>query len=96
MILESPEKFDTSDTRNSQLQNVEPKHTIIFFVKPNNDARFLRLEGEIETTFEGEPGKQKLFEPGTGTGQYQIGTTNLFYADTRNRRAQITTVDIER
>lgn len=91
-VLQLPEIFSPVKSRVSKLEEVEPQHTIIFFIQPQNGAK-LRLEGEIDCAHEGE---EELFEAGTGSGQYQAGTTNLFFANTRNRRAQITTIDIER
>ena len=61
----------------------DPRHTeIIFLTTPDGQAR--RLEAEIESVQCGVMGK------------YQIGHTRLFEDDGRNKRAEITTVDIER
>jgi hypothetical protein len=91
-IVESPELFNPVQSRVYHLRDVVPQHTEIIFIQPEN-GRKLRLEADIDCALEGE---QNLFESGTGTGQFQIGTTKLFYADTRNKRADITTVDITR
>jgi hypothetical protein len=91
-ILESPELFNPVQSQVYHLQDVVPQHTEIIFIQPKN-GRKLRLEAEIDCALGGE---QKSFESGNGTGQFQIGTTKLFYADTRNKRVDITTVDITR
>lgn len=63
----------------------DPKHTEIIFVTTSGSAgQTLRLEADIESVHSGAVGK------------YQIGHTRLFENDRRNKRVEITTVDIER
>jgi hypothetical protein len=63
-----------------------PKHTEIIFVT-TPDGRKYRLEAEIESAYMAEKGAR---------GKYQIGHTRLFANDGRNKRMEITTVDMER
>ena len=63
-----------------------PKHTEIIFITTPNGLKH-RLEAEIEAAYVEEEGAK---------GKYQIGHTRLFANDRRNKRMEITTVDIER
>jgi hypothetical protein len=55
---------------------------IIFVNIP--DGENLRIEAEVDQATE------------NGLGQYQIGTTRLFRDSRRNKRVEVTTIDIER
>jgi hypothetical protein len=55
---------------------------IIFVNIP--DGENLRIEAEVDYTLE------------HGLGQYQIGSTRLFRDDRRNKRVEVTTLDMER
>ena len=73
----------TTPTLNGVL--ADPKHTEIIFVTPPGSAgQNLRLEAEIESVHS------------VAAGKYQVGHTRLFQNDRRNKRVEITTVDIER
>ena len=62
-----------------------PNHSAIILVTTPDGPK--RLEAEIETAYVSNPGAK---------GKYQIGHTRLFASDHRNRRMDITIVDIER
>jgi hypothetical protein len=55
---------------------------IIFVNIP--DGENLRIEAEVDSTRQ------------DGLGQYQIGSTRLFRDNNRNKRVEVTTLDIER
>jgi hypothetical protein len=84
-IVSRPADFCPMKSRISNLNDVQlaPKHTEIIFVR-TNDGQELRLEGEIDSAFDGGPGK------------HQFGSTRLFRDDQRNKRVEVTTIDIGR
>jgi hypothetical protein len=82
-IVGSPHCFCPAQARIINLEDVQPKHTGIIFVNVP-DGENLRIEAEVDYTSE------------DGLGQYQIGTTRLFRDDRRNKRVEVTTLDIER
>jgi hypothetical protein len=82
-IVESPHYFCPVQARIPSLEDIKPKHMGIIFVNIP-DGENLRIEADVDYTLEG------------GLGQYQIGTTQLFRDDRRNKRVEVTTLDIER
>lgn len=82
-IVESPHRFCPVQARIAGLEDVQPKHTGILFVKIP-DGENLRIEAEVDNTLQ------------NGLGQYQIGSTRVFRDNRRNKRVEVTTLDIER
>ena len=85
-IVDRPADFCPKNPKTGTLSEVllDPKYTEIIFVTPRAGRETLRLEAEIESVKSGPIGK------------YQIGHTRLFQNDWRNKRVEITTVDIEK
>jgi hypothetical protein len=82
-IVESPQYFCPVQARIPSLEDIKPKHMGIIFVNIP-DGENLRIEADVDYTLD------------SGLGQYQIGTTQLFRDDRRNKRVEVTTLDIER
>lgn len=85
-IVSREEDFSPRRSNTLSLGDVlaNPRHTeIIFITLPNGPHR---LEAEIESVQFG----------GGAAGKYQIGHTRLFENNGRNKRVEMTIVDIER
>ena len=80
-IVNSPHQFCPVESRTPSLQDIQPKHTEVIFVTIGGQK--LRIEADLDLVFESK------------RGQYQIGTTRAFYDNQRNRRLEVTTIDIE-
>jgi len=97
-IVSDPEMFCPKDARIFKLQDVAPKHTMVMFLRKEDVA--IRVESAIDHApgFEESSGWEKgkhavtYFNPGS----YQMGTTHPYYNNRRNKRAEITTVDIQK
>jgi len=97
-IVSDPETFCPKDARVFNLRDVVPKHTMVMFLR-NRDVQ-MRVESAIDHTpgFEESSGWEKgkhavtHFKPGS----YQMGTTYPYYDNKRNKRAEVTTVDIQK
>ena len=85
-IVHRVTEFSPRRSRTSNLSDVisEPKNTEIMFITTPEGP--FRLEAEIESVQFG----------GGGVGKYQIGHTRLFENNGRNKRVEMTVVDIER
>jgi hypothetical protein len=85
-IVGRRQDFAPKNSQTASLDDVmkNPRHTEIIFVSTAEDREQLRLEAEIESVQFGAMGK------------YQIGHTRLFGDDARNKRAELTTMDIQR
>ena len=84
-IVDRHQDFSPRNSKIPFLKDVihSPTHTEVIFLR-TPDNQNLRLEAEIESVQYGALGK------------YQIGHTRLFMDDGRNKRAEVTTIDIER
>ena len=82
-IVDWPERFCPLESRIVGLKDVEFKHAEIIFVRMPDGAN-LRIEAEVDKVLE------------SVKGQFQIGTIRLFKDDRRNKRVDITMVDVER
>jgi hypothetical protein len=92
-ITSRDQDFCPRKSKTNSLSDVtlDPKHTeIIFITLPKGQT--LRLEADIENVFmeKVEEGVHKVYR------KYQLGTIRLFQNDQRNKRVEVTTVDIER
>jgi hypothetical protein len=84
-IIDRESDFCPRKSTTATLSDVlaDPKHTeIILLTTPDGLNR--RLEAEIESV------------QWATMGKYQIGQTRLFENDRRNKRIEVTTIDIER
>jgi len=79
-ILNMPEHFCPTQSSIPDLKAIRPSHSQVIFITPN-DAEDLRLESMIDYA---------------DAGEYQMGTTKLFYNNRRNKRAEVTMLDVER
>ena len=97
-ITSDPDKFCPKDARVFNLKDVTPKHTMVMFLR-TSDVH-MRVESAIDYApgFEESSGweKGKHGSKVFNTGSYQVGTTYAYYNNKRNKRADITTVDIQR
>ena len=82
-MAESPHFFCPAQAKIFSLKDIKPKHMGIIFIDIP-DGENLRIEAEVDYTRE------------DGLGQYQIGSTRLFRDNKRNKRVEVTTIDIER
>jgi hypothetical protein len=91
IIISSPERFCPVQPRTPDLKSTKSQDTEILFIDTGN--RKLRLEADIDNA--------NILEQKDGShlkwvGQYQMGTTSCFEDNTRNKRAEVIAVDIER
>ena len=89
-IVSRGQDFCPKSSHLESLSHVQlrPKHTeIIIIVSP--DGQSLRVETEIELVYKHEAN-------GNTNNTYQLGTTRLFRNSDRDKRVEVTTVDIER
>jgi len=97
-IVNAPEIFCPKDATVFKLQDVVPKHTMVMFL------RIKGLQMRVEAAIDHAPGFEESsgWEKGKHTvtyfksGSYQMGTTYPYYNNKRNKRAEVTTVDIQR
>lgn len=81
--LTDDENFTPAQSQMTRTQDIEAKHTGVIFVTSPSGQDF-RIEADLDLVSTCE------------TGEYQIGTTKLFYDNQRNKRVEVTIVDIER
>lgn len=97
-IVGDPDMFCPKESRVGSLKDVPGKHTMVMFLS-RQDVQ-LRVESAIDLApgFEEssgwDKGKHKVtqFKPGS----YQLGTTYPYYNNSRNKRAEVTTIDIQK
>lgn len=75
------------------LKDVKSKDTEILFL--NTPSGYLRLEAALDRATEVES-RVEVKENGKEFGDYQAGTISMFEDNRRNKRAELTTMDLER
>jgi hypothetical protein len=65
------------------MKDIKFKDTEVVFITTSTGQK-LRIEAEIDRIFD------------STTDEYQIGAINLFHDNQRNKRVEITTIDVER
>lgn len=102
-IIGQPTMFCPNESRFYSLQKILPKHTLVMFFE--SGSQNVRVEAALErtTNYEDIAAGWGTSDEVKGrvltakyTGGYQVGTTLSFYNSGRSKRAEVTTVDIQK
>ncbi|KAG9248740.1 hypothetical protein BJ878DRAFT_538079 [Calycina marina] len=96
-IVALPGMFCPKESKFFNLEKVMPKHTLVMFFELGNQN--VRVEATLEQSnpYEMPSGWGTSGEVRVAyTGGYQVGTTMSFYNSGRSKRAEVTTIDVQK